>query len=190
MDLRNWIRNALYEQADVLLFGDSQIYSWPDALFGEHAVKNCGQNGDVATYALRRFKRAVANYKPKKVLIEIGVNDIGHGISVETVAGAIEKMIDTARQRSVQVKLCAVLPVNPEIWHNTSHSVKKIIHLNQLLEGLCRSPEVQFVDFYNALSENDELPERFTTDGLHLNYNGYIHITKYLFETTDMFDSL
>lgn len=76
-------------------------------------VVNASISGETSGGGLTRLPRALREYWPELVIIELGANDGLRGISPALLQSNLERMIDLSQQRDADVLLTAVpLPVN------------------------------------------------------------------------------
>ncbi len=172
-----WQAFCAHEKIDVVLFGDSQVALWPLSFFGAAPVAACGVSGSLATKSVERFTRDVLPLAPRRVIIEIGTNDIGHGVPDADILRAIETMIATAKANNIKPAVCSVLPVTGEFIKN--HPADKISAINSGISLLCERIGVEFIDLHALLvDKNGMLKKSHTSDGLHLNLKGYVDVSK------------
>ena len=83
-------------------------------LFNDIRIKNRGISGDITAGIIHRLKE-VADRKPAKVFLMIGINDLGRGVSPDSVVKNILLINDYLQQESpnTQVYIESILPVNP-----------------------------------------------------------------------------
>ena len=133
----------------------------------EWDVLNRGINGQRSDEIRQRFERDVTSENPDVLVLLAGVNDVYQGYPLEHIQTQIQAMIDRARQLSIAVVVCSVLP-----YDTARHSQNQELHaLNAWLATL---PDVQFCDTHAAVSafaDDDHLRE--SGDGLHPTAKGY-----------------
>ena len=159
----------------VLFAGDSLIDQWPDleSHFPGLKVINRGISGDTSRELLFRLKRDVLAYRPSRIVILIGTNDLAEGISPRRIAASISRMADDVRRfgGGVPIILCRVLPRTkiPGLFPD------KIRALNGQIDSLAaKRKHVSVCDAFAPLANEDgSCREDLFTDGLHLNAAGY-----------------
>ena len=73
------------------------------------------------------------------------------------------------RRHDPSVRLCQASTGERTVAH--------IRHLNDLLKELCRQHNYEYLDYYTPLAnEEGRMRQEFTTDGVHLNDQGYSRI--------------
>lgn len=159
----------LAADAVILAFGDSLTYgsgvgadgSYPAVLerLSGHTVINSGIPGELSQQGLSRLAAELDEYKPSLLILCHGGNDMLRKQSMETMQGNLEKMIQQARGRGVQVVLLGV--PQPALLGMKSAKVYKLV-----------------ADDLNVPLEADVIPEvlsdtRFKSDQIHPNAAGY-----------------
>ncbi len=163
-----------------VIIGDSIVEGFPiwEMLPDSH-IYNRGINGDTTEGLFTRLSDTVLAISPKKVYIWIGTNDIGRLVPTEEIICNLNKTFANIRERLPDVKLflLSVCPVNRNydpikmVWGRTNEQIKA---LNVEYKKLCNEHYVEFLDFYDKLTdENGDLNLQYTVDGLHLNILGY-----------------
>ena len=89
-------------------------------LFNDLRMKNRGISGDITAGVLNRIND-VANRKPAKVFLMIGVNDLAKGLTVDSVVKNILLIASYLRQEAPSTKLFiqSIFPVN-ELYNKFS----------------------------------------------------------------------
>lgn len=78
-----------------------------DAAGLEFEVVNAGVSGDTSTRALPRLERALDG-NVRVLIVELGANDGLRGVPVEQVKNNLDRIIETAKDRGIQVLLCGM----------------------------------------------------------------------------------
>ena len=165
---------------DIIFLGNSinDGSEWAE-LFNDLRIKNRGISGDITAGILHRLKE-VTNRKPAKVFLMIGINDLGRGVSPDSVVKNILLINDYIQQESPSTKVFveSILPVNPRFgkFAGQVSKVKEILRANELLKLAAADHQFEFVDLHSAfLDPNGFLDGQYTNDGLHLTGAGYQH---------------
>ena len=178
----NSIRNfekqdsILFPEKGVVLFtGSSSIAMWRDIAdyFPEHKVLNRGFGGSEFSDLLYYKERVIYPYKPSKIFIYEGDNDLNAGESVASI-------MEEARELRKAIK--KALPGVPVVFISVKPSISRW-HLKQQYEELNKCLEeyaektknTEFADVWTPmLKEDGEVKEHlFIEDGLHMNAEGY-----------------
>ena len=124
-----------------------------------------------------QLKRGLA-VKPNLVTLGIGINDIGHGLSIEEFAQNYETIISTLR-RDTQARLVVTnipdISSAPRIpGFARAQYQQAIVAFNQRLEAITARYDVILFDVHSTTREQLPLhPEFFSSDGFHPSDAGY-----------------
>lgn len=185
-------RTAQFEQErpitpnDIVMLGDSLTEGgdwasyFADWLPEGVSVVNRGIVGDDAPGIYDRLHQILPG-KPKKIFLLVGVNDISHQITSDSVLVDIEKVVKEIRSQCPKTKLYiqSLLPYNFEkcIYKtmNKEDKTMTIRRVNKGLRKMARKYNVKFIYLYDYLKAPGSLhlDARFTKDGLHINKDAY-----------------
>ena len=173
----------------IVFIGDSITEFWKQKdsiFFNQNNYINRGISSQTSVHVLERFDNDVISLKPKSVIILVGINDIAENfgpISLEEIMVNITLMIEKSLKNNIEVLLCSILPANSFYWNPKIHPIEKIIQLNQMIESYCILKQLDFVDYYTEMvDENLSLDKKYTDDGVHPNLEGYLKM-KAILET-------
>jgi lysophospholipase L1-like esterase len=146
--------------ANIVMFGDSQIAfaDWP--LLLNTAVANRGIYGETTAGALLRVD-AIAAAHPKCVVTMLGIGDLAVGRSVESAARDYASILDRLTASGTRVLVQSVLPTEPPYSLN-----QKVAELNMKVRAACRGDCI-FLDLDRIVSPGA------TIDGVHLKPKTY-----------------
>jgi lysophospholipase L1-like esterase len=168
-------------KAIVVFLGDSitdywgkrggQWFTSPDWL-------NRGIGGQTTSQLLLRTRQDAIALHPRALIIQGGSNDMRLGFSPEAIRDNIASIADIARANHIRVLIAAMTPVCDCVRPLTGErTVAQIRHLNDLLKELCKQQNYEYLDYYTPLAnEEGRMRQEFTTDGVHLNDQGYSRI--------------
>lgn len=160
------------KNSDIVFIGNSLIEGFPlQEMFGNANIKNRGIAGCTTEDALK-ITEEVANGKPRKIFLEIGINDLGKELSMDTILSNFQKICSVIRTKTPSTSLYvhSVLPTGMErAW-----LVPKVEQYNAKLKSRCRRESITFIDLYPAFIKDETLNTALTYDGLHLNNKGYL----------------
>jgi lysophospholipase L1-like esterase len=184
----DWAAFGRYEKANAqvtsppkaVFLGNSITDMWwgaDSAFFKSNNYLGRGIGGQTTAEMLVRFRADVINHKPKAVVILAGTNDIAQNIgyiSLENIFGNIVSMAELAGANNILPILCSILPVYDYRWRPGLEPAGKIIQLNTWIKEYAENNGFVYVDYHSALKdERDGLPETYSTDGVHVNIDGY-----------------
>ena len=173
----------------IIFIGDSITEFWKQndsIFFNQNNFINRGISSQTSVHVLERFDNDVISLKPKSVIILVGINDIAENfgpISLEEIMVNITLMIEKSLKNNIEVLLCSILPANSFYWNPKIQPIEKIKQLNQMIEAYCILKQLDFVDYYTEMvDENLSLDKKYTDDGVHPNLAGYLKM-KAILET-------
>ncbi len=171
---------------DFVMLGDSLTEGgdW-ETLFKEWlpegiSVVNRGIVGDDAPGIYDRLHQILPG-NPQKIFLLVGVNDISHQITSDSVLVDIEKVVKEIVQKCPDTKLYiqSLLPYNFEkCIYKTMNKVDKthtIRRVNKGLKKMARKYHVKYIYLYDYFKAPGSLhlDAQFTKDGLHINKAAY-----------------
>ena len=137
----------------------------------------CVSGATTADLVRSQLDRGVA-LNPDLVTVGIGINDIGHGLTLEQFSKNYEEIISTLKEKThAQIVVTNIPDISsaPRIpGPMRSGYQQEIIRFNARLEQVAKRHGVTIFDMY-AISK-DELPlhpEYFSSDGFHPSDKGY-----------------
>ena len=159
----------------VVFAGSSSIRLWPDLQkdFPGHKVIQRGFGGSQMADLLHYADRIILPYKPSKVVVYEGDNDIASDKEPAQVAREFEQLVRRIQKElpRTEVYFLAIKP-SPSRWK----LAQKGRAANALIESYAeRTPRVHYVDIWTPMlnDEGKPRPELFVEDMLHMNREGY-----------------
>ena len=166
-----------------VLAGDSLSMWFPTKLLPVDRIwLNQGISGETSVGLLKRlqlFDRTV----PDTVFVMIGINDLLRGASDEGILDNQRQIIRDLRwaHPKAQVVVQSILPHSGEqaTWENRDRLLaipnSRIRAINRRLKEIASSENVLYLDLYPLFADAEgNLPTELSTDGLHLNNQGYL----------------
>ncbi|MEG4958825.1 MULTISPECIES: SGNH/GDSL hydrolase family protein [unclassified Microcoleus] len=166
-----------------VLAGDSLSMWFPTKLLPVDRIwLNQGISGETSVGLLKRlqlFDRTV----PDTVFVMIGINDLLRGASDEGILDNQRQIIRDLRwaHPKAEVVVQSILPHSGEqaTWENRDRLLaipnSRIRAINRRLKEIASSENVLYLDLYPLFADADgNLPTELSTDGLHLNDQGYL----------------
>ena len=161
------------DSTSIVFFGNSITNGceWSELLGMPNAV-NRGISGDIVQGLIDRTE-AVTKGQPEKIFILIGVNDLSHNVSADSISRATEILIDKIQAESprTQIYLQSMLPFNMNFGRYkglTGHE-KDVVLGNELNKKMCQRKGIPYIDLYSLMVDSDgNLRTDLTNDGLHL----------------------
>jgi lysophospholipase L1-like esterase len=158
-----------------LFVGSSSITNWKDiaAYFPDAYVINRGFGGSKFVDLLYYADRVIMPYKPAKIFVYEGDNDIASGVDTET-------LIKQAKE--LRKKIAVAFPKVPVVFISVKPSVArwnlkdKYVEFNKVLKKYTKKEKLTaFADVWTPMiDENGEVfKDVFLKDNLHMKPNGY-----------------
>lgn len=161
------------DSTDIVMLGNSITHytEWCE-LLDNPKVRNRGISGDVVQGIQDRLESVTSGH-PAKIFLLIGVNDVSHDLTADSIVTAQLALIDRIMRETPTTKLYvqSVLPIN-----NNFGRYKKLIGKEQVVRDINAKlrPEVEkrglpWIELYSAMVDDEgNLRKDLTNDGLHL----------------------
>lgn len=154
-------------------------------IFKNCNFKNRGITSDVTEGVLNRLSPIIKD-QPKKIFLEIGVNDLGKGVTAVQLLKNYGLIIDKLQANCphTQLYIQSILPVANKGQYPTYNNPeinKAIVNVNAELKTLAENKKVTYIDLYSSFVNNSEINSKYVIeDGIHLNGEAYILWAKLL----------
>ncbi len=163
----------------IVMLGNSLTHGceWHELLRNPNVV-NRGINGDIAEGIDLRLD-GILRGRPAKIFLLCGVNDVSHDLSADSIASAVEAIVERIQRESptTKVYLQSLLPINNSFgrYKRIFGKEQTIRDINALLEAYAAKNDITWINLYLAFAdEKGNLRSDLTNDGLHLLGPGYI----------------
>lgn len=158
----------------VLFTGSSSIRIWKDLKdrFPNHQIINSGFGGSHASDLLVFSDELILKYKPNKVFIYEGDNDIASGKKPKDIVHTIEQIVHTIQTEKPETEII-LISTKPSLARWTyKHRYQR---LNRKLKRLCKKNDlIEYANVWDPmLNKRKLIPDYFIEDGLHMNTKGY-----------------
>jgi lysophospholipase L1-like esterase len=163
-------------QRETILFtGSSSVRFWKtlEESFPDHQILNTGFGGSQASDLLFHLNDLVLRYKPSKVFIYEGDNDIFARKRPKEIVQTTSDIILQIRNNNPDTKI-VLISAKPSIsrWKLRGRYRKLNRKYRKLSEN---DPLLEYVDVWNPMLNGRKLKmDIFIEDGLHMNPKGYI----------------
>jgi lysophospholipase L1-like esterase len=175
-------RNKVFEilpkdTNEVIMLGNSLThhFEWNE-IFKNVNIKNRGIMGDISKGVLQRLDNTLES-KPKKIFIEVGINDLLAGFAIDSVFKNYVSIIQTIKLKSPKTRIYMqnILPTNWFIYDTHVPVINRICILNNQLKIYCNDNKITFIDLYSNFQKNNSLNPKYDCgDHLHLSGAGYL----------------
>lgn len=167
------------DSTNIVFFGNSLTHGceWHE-LFDNPKVVNRGINGDIVQGLDERLDCVVKGH-PAKIFLLIGANDVSHDITADSIATAIEHLVERIQTETPTTKLYlqSLLPINNSFgrYRRLDGKEQVIRDINARLQPMAERRGVQWINLNSAFCDADgNLRADLTNDGLHLLAPGYL----------------
>lgn len=144
---------------------------------GSKLVNLCVSGATTADVLRGQLERGVAA-NPELITLGVGINDIGHGLSLEQFSKNYEEIISTLKQKTTAAIVVTNIPdisSAPRIPNSMrAHYQQQIAQYSRRLEEIATRHGVTVFDIYSITTrELAAHPEYFSADGFHPSDAGY-----------------
>lgn len=159
------------DSTDIVFVGNSITEGFPlQEMFPGFHVKNRGIGGNQSRHILGRIQEIAAGH-PRKIFIDIGVNDLRDHILIDSILHNCARIIEAVRFASPRTTIYvqSVFPVGP-----ANKEIKDSIPaFNIELRHASLRWQVNFIDLYPLFLQGEYIRPALTFDDLHLTGAGY-----------------
>ena len=158
----------------IVFTGSSSVRIWHDLQerFPKHQIVNSGFGGSQASDLLHYTHELILKYRPEKVFIYEGDNDIADGKSSKEIINNISSIVEKVRAQDATTEI-VLIAAKPSIarW-NLKRDYKR---LNRNFRKLSRRDvQMNYADVWKPMLTKGKVKEElFIEDGLHMNTLGY-----------------
>lgn len=165
---------------DIVMLGNSLTENGGDwsARLGKKNVRNRGIIGDEVMGIYDRLHQILPGH-PAKLFLLIGVNDVSHDLTPDSIVSMIRMTVERIQRESPETKLClqSLLPINESFgrYKKLTGKTNLIPEINARLEVLAKEKRISYLNLFPRFTEKgtNTLRADLSTDGLHLNEDGY-----------------
>ena len=171
----------------IAFLGDS-ITQWWDAeyfnhYFGMYKTINLGVSGQTSSQTIEYLKLTkFNNFKPSKVVLQIGTNDSDHNISTGQTVANIKKICKMLLEKSPDITILLVGPLPRGETPSDRHRIYNR-EVNKLLRYVMYDTRVLYIDIGTMFMRVDGIISRnIMYDYLHLTKQGYIILSEIVYK--------
>lgn len=165
---------------DIVMLGNSLTENGGDwgRRLGWKNVRNRGIIGDDIPGLQDRLHQILPG-RPARLFLLIGVNDLSHQLPADTIVAGIRGLVERIRRESPDTRLYlqSLLPINESFnrYRLLTGKTDTIPVINAALQQLAEEQGIPFINLFPLFTEpgTHRLRPDLTTDGLHLNEEGY-----------------
>ena len=154
---------------------------------GSTLTNVCVSGAETEDVLRSQIRPALAAH-PTLLTLGIGINDVSHGVSVETFSGNYEKIITRLKaERNAPIVITNIPDISlaPAIPASMRDQVRLRVNLfNERIKGIAERHGLAVVDAYTATHDIiTSHPEFFSDDGFHPSDEGYERWTDMMWPT-------
>ena len=176
------------DSVDILFLGDSHTERADFyVLFSDYRVVSQGIGGDVSAGLLHRLP-LTSDIKAKYIVLEIGVNDLIKGNSVDGLLGNYKEIIARLKKMHPSSRLIieTIYPVTEDFEKGEERYItkEKIKEANSEIKELARQNGCLLIDSYQQFSTKEGyLKDNYSCEGLHLKGEAYVWLRDEIIKT-------
>lgn len=151
-------------------------------------LNNFCVSGAATADVLRDQVTPAINSHPTLVTLSIGINDIGHGLALETFARNYEEIVKRLKaETNAQIVLTnlpdiSLAPVVSASFRDETR--RRVENFNDKIQEIAKRYELEMVDVYSVTQKMIPAhPEFFSDDGFHPSDAGYEYWAKTMWPT-------
>jgi lysophospholipase L1-like esterase len=166
-----------------ILIGDSLSLWFPSELLPkERSWLNQGISGETSAGLMNRLE-LLDKTQPEVIFVMIGINDLIRGVKDKTILANQQLIIRYLQQVHPQAKIVvqSILPHSSDkvTWEGRDRLLKipnsRIRELNRQIKAIAQDEGIIYLDLYPLFADTEgNLQIELSTDGLHLNPQGYV----------------
>jgi lysophospholipase L1-like esterase len=163
-------------QGAILLVGDSQFFRWKtvqEDLAG-YTVINRGNDSFQFSDLLHFTDRLVLPYKPRLIILHVGVNDVHIGKTPERLLADFKAFVQKVRTVLPQVPI-AFTSITPSPGRWEEAAVRRQAN-EAIRDYIVTQKNLHFIDLWDAMLTPDGKPREdiWVEDRVHPNHAGYL----------------
>lgn len=171
---------------DIVMLGNSLTEGgkdWNKRIKSKRHIVNRGIVGDCVQGMYDRLHQILPS-RPAKLFFMGGVNDISHDLSSDSIVKQIRKVIERVQKESPDTKiyLQSLLPFDESVgrYKRLNGKTYQVPQINEMLKKLAKEKKITYVDLFPLFCQKETyvLRKEISSDGLHLNEEGYEIWTK------------
>lgn len=152
-------------------------------------IINSGINGYTTDDLYSKLNKLLYQYKPTKIFLLIGINNIIRGQNSDKVYNGIKNIIEEIKKNlpETEINVESIYPTNDSDEEKIfgeyveKNFNKKVIEVNKKTKEYCEKEKINYIDVYSSLLDKNQLLKlEYTADGVHLTDLGYSKVTSIL----------
>ena len=170
-------KDSEIDTSSIVFLGNSLTEHFNLSQFNNPHVINRGISGDFTEGVIARMDSIISRH-PKKIFIEIGINDLIEKIALKTIGNNYEIILQKIIKASprTQIFIHSLLPtmLHSSISTSSDDVNKKVMEFNNILLNLSEKYHCTYIDTWSHFATKDNcMNPSLTDDGIHLTLDGY-----------------
>lgn len=165
------------DKNEIIFLGNSLTEHFPLAeLLHDTRIRNRGISGQGIMQVINRLNE-VTEGKPKKIFIEIGINDLLNDQPIDSVKKNYSLLIRKIREASplTVIYLQSLLPTSFAVKGKTGGALENIKLVNVYLQEISDNKQIKFINLFDAFCDGKGLDPKYDCgDRLHISGTGYL----------------
>ena len=137
---------------------------------GEISKQLSNENIDNQSLGVDHIGIEIISVEPKYAFIMVGINDIYQNISIEDIFVNYVEIVRKLQEKDIFVVIQSTIQC--ELSKCGQKRVSKVNELNALLSAFASKNDIEYLNL-GKLTDVRGLDASYTTDGVHLNMEGY-----------------
>lgn len=169
--------NMEIDSNSIVFIGNSLIEGFDLSVFNNPHTVNRGISGDFTSGVIARIDSVLKRH-PKKVFVEIGINDLIEKVPLKTMLANYDTILQkiTAQCPTAKIYVHSLLPtkLNGSLLTPSSDVNARVVEFNAQLLVLSQKHHCTYIDTWSHFTAKDNsMNPAITTDGIHLTEDGY-----------------
>jgi len=152
------------------------------ALGSVRLLNNAGIGGNTTAMMLARIDAAVIAYAPGWCIVQGGGNDVGQGVTAETITSNLTAIYTALSAAAIRIVACTITPTTSA---DTADKRAALYAVNTWIRDYAmKNPNVVLCDWFNAIADPDTggPATGMTSDGAHPSMLGAARMGKVLYD--------
>ena len=165
------------DTASIVFIGNSLIDNFNLSPFNNPHIINRGISGDFTEGVIARMDGIIAKH-PKKIFLEIGINDLIEKIALRTIGNnykiILEKIIKASPHTHIYIHSLLPTMLKSSITTSGDDVNRRVVEFNNILLNFSVKYHCTYIDTWSHFATKDNsMNPLLTDDGIHLTQDGY-----------------
>jgi lysophospholipase L1-like esterase len=165
------------DTSTIVFLGNSLIEHFNLSQFNNPHIVNRGISGDFTEGVITRMDGIITRH-PKKIFLEIGINDLIEKIALKTIGNnyeiILEKIIKVSPKTQIFIHSLLPTKLHGSIITSANNINQRVMEFNNMLLNLSEKYHCTYIDTWSHFATKDNsMNPSLTDDGIHLTPEGY-----------------